>query len=313
MKGIINDKVFIKTEGIGYKEKFLFSRNSLGFRNNEFDASKIDGIFMGGSTAVEKSLKYEDTIVGILNNKFKNKKIIIANAGQQGKSVYGYLCDFKYWFPKIKNLKPKYYIFYTGINEVNKFKNSEFLNCTLSTSKMGTLEKIYDYILISSLYLSNIRKIRLKYGLGTGLIVFKYQLDNEVLYKSYQEVDEIYHGTENFNNTLTIKQIKVLDNYKSNLEKLKVIFDERKIKPIFITQIRREGISNSLYLINRQTKIFAQKNDYILIKLDEELVLNSRDFIDGPHTNQKGSKKVADFIYNKVKKYFLDIEDNKIN
>ena len=136
------------------------------------------------------------------------------------------------------------------------------------------------------------------------MINFKYKIDNDVLQKSYHEVNEEYNNTENFKNSLTINQIKAIDNYKSNLKKLKVIFDERKIKPIFITQVGREGIEKDLYLINRETKIFAKKNDYILIKLDEELGLNSKDFIDANHTSQKGSRKVADYIYSKIKKYF---------
>ena len=80
----------------GKKKEFYFSKNSFGFRNKEIEASKIDVIFLGGSTTIQMYIEKKNTIVGILNEKFKEKNIFIANAGMEGKSSYGYLCDFKY-------------------------------------------------------------------------------------------------------------------------------------------------------------------------------------------------------------------------
>ena len=114
MRGHINASVNVQTEIQGIKKEFIFFRNSSGFRNYEINNSEIDIVFVGGSTTIQSYLPYEETTVGILNKYFKNDGIIIANAGLEGKSTYGYLCDFEYWCSNLENLNPKYYIFYTS-------------------------------------------------------------------------------------------------------------------------------------------------------------------------------------------------------
>ena len=111
------------------------------------------------------------------------QKIFIANAGMKGKSTYGYLCDFKYWFSKIENLNPKYYIFYTGIIDSSKTRNHKFLNCEHITSRQHKFDKLKDYIFNSSFFISNTRKIKLKYGIGLGLIVYdNTNTNSEIIY-----------------------------------------------------------------------------------------------------------------------------------
>ena len=100
--------------------KFIYKRNFYGFRGEEIkDLSKIKYVFLGGSTGNERFLPENLTIVGKLNQKFINnkKKIKIINASVDGKTLNGHINDFKYWFPKLNNFKPKYFIIYSGIND----------------------------------------------------------------------------------------------------------------------------------------------------------------------------------------------------
>ena len=305
MKGSINDKVIIQTNIDGKKKEFYFTKNSFGFRNKEIEASKIDVIFLGGSTTIQRYIEKKNTIVGVLNEKFKEKKIFIANAGMQGKSTYGYLCDFKYWFSKIKNLNPKYYIFYIGINDGFKTRNSKFLNCENITSRQNKFDQLKDYIFNSSFFISNTRKIKLKYGIGLGLITYdNTNTNSEIIYSPLLNLH--YLNYTNAKNLYTKKLLKNsnLNNYRESLEVLKQIFKEKKITPIFITQLTALGLTENLYYINEETKKFAIENNFILIKLDEELKLNKSDFYDSEHTNDEGSKKVAEYIYNNIKNLF---------
>ena len=41
----------------------------------------------------------------------------VVNAGIDGQSTIGHIWNFQDWFPKIENLKTKYFIFYIGLNE----------------------------------------------------------------------------------------------------------------------------------------------------------------------------------------------------
>ena len=78
---------------------------------------------------------------------------------------------------------------------------------------------------------------------------------------------------------------------------------DRKIIPIFITQIKFDGLgSHNLFLINEYLKKFCKKNNYKIIKLDEmNYILDDKDFYDDVHTTIKGSKKISDLIYLRLK------------
>ena len=160
LRGHINAKVRVETFENGIKKEFIFFRNSNAFRNYEIDNKEIDVVFVGGSTTIQSYLPYEETIVGILNQLFKNKKILFVNAGMEGKSTYGYLCDFKYWFSKINDLNPKYYIFYTGYNDTFNKENSKKIECEGITSRDSNLKKLSDYLINTSFILSNLKIIK---------------------------------------------------------------------------------------------------------------------------------------------------------
>ena len=59
-----------------HKGTSLYKRNNLAFRvgKKEVKPKNIDIIFVGGSTTNQKFLNYQDTIVGNLDNHFKEKK-----------------------------------------------------------------------------------------------------------------------------------------------------------------------------------------------------------------------------------------------
>lgn len=298
LRGHINAKVKMNTSINGIEKEFIFFRNSNAFRNYEVPNSEIDVVFVGGSTTIQSYLPYEETIVGYLNEMFKEKNILFANAGMEGKSTYGYLCDFKYWFSKLNDLNPKYYIFYTGYNDTWNSENSKKLNCDNITSSSSKIKKIIDYSINNSFILSNLKI--LKHELFQKKIEFKISSNKDWKYLSFKEAKKKFYKNEKSEN-----QKIIINNYKQNLKKLKKIFVKYNIKPIFITQVSNQGNENYLtYLINNETKIFAKENSYVIFKLDEEIKLSSEDFYDYVHNNANGSKKVATYIYNKILELF---------
>lgn len=295
LRGHINAKIKVKTSIDGNKKEFIFFRNSNAFRNYEILNSEIDVVFVGGSTTIQSYLPYEETIVGLLNKMFKEKNILFANAGMEGKSTYGYLCDFKYWFSKLRDLNPKYYIFYTGYNDTWNSKNSKKLNCDNITARKTRLEKFIDYLINNSFILSNVKII--KHELYQKKLIFEISSNKDSLkYLNFKDASKKYYNKEK-----SKKQKIVIENYKQNLEKLRKNFVKYNIKPIFITQVSNQGNDNfSTYLINKETKSFAKDNNYLIFKLDEEIKLTPRDFYDSVHSNSEGSKKIANYIYSKI-------------
>ena len=90
----------------GKEYRFFYKRNYWGFRGNEFDPKNVDIIFEGGSTGNQRYTPENLTIVGHLNQKFRklNNETLIYNASTDGKSISGYINDFKFWFPKFTKI-----------------------------------------------------------------------------------------------------------------------------------------------------------------------------------------------------------------
>tara|TARA_B100000787_G_scaffold125838_1_gene95067 strand:- start:323 stop:1348 length:1026 start_codon:yes stop_codon:yes gene_type:complete len=306
MRGQFNNSFKMVSEGAsvsGETQEFTFFRNSLAFRNYEVEAKDIDVIFNGGSTTVQSYLPYEQTIVGLLNKSLEDKNIIIANAGLEGKSTYGYLCDFKNWFSKIEDLNPKYYIFYTGYNDI--WNSSNIVGqkyCEGVTARQTKKHQLIDYLVNNSFLISSGLKLKNKYF--EQKVTFNantygsFYNQGSISYTAYEEAKKLNIKFKNPDPTR-------VPRYKRNLESLKKIIVAKRITPIFITQVDSLGNYNPVIRqINDITKNFAEDNNFIIIKLDEEINLKTSDFYDDVHTNKIGSEKVANFIYNKINDLF---------
>ena len=93
------------------------------------------------------------------------------------------------------------------------------------------------------------------------------------------------------------------------LEILKEIFSKERIKPIIITQVEYNGLSNKkLFLVNEFLKKFSIENNIDIIKLDEIIKMELNDFYDKVHTTPSGSKRIADAIYPELKKILTKID-----
>ena len=108
---------------IRYNEKnyeYIYLRNYNGFIGDEIDPKEIQAVFIGGSTADERWKPREFSIVEQINKNFFDNSIDfkLTNAAIVGQTTVGYIANFKFWFPKLKDFKPKYFIFYTGINDL---------------------------------------------------------------------------------------------------------------------------------------------------------------------------------------------------
>ena len=287
------------------KFDYNFKRNSYGFIGEEVNPKNIKIVFMGGSTGEEMFKPYKYSIVGLLNNKFEEDEINvkITNASKGGKTTRGYVNDFLYWFPKIKNFNPKTYIFYTGLNDSSLSLPDHYDEIV----KVNIKDKLEDYIKNNSIFYELKKKIEFKYF---SKIRKYYGLEDQKLYYNYELVNyktaKLKFSKKKINEEKLIK----INNFSKNLKNLKYIIDKRKINPIFITQIQYDGLNNhSLFLINEYLKEFCKKNNYKIIKLDEmNFKLDNKDFYDHVHTTIRGSEKITNLIYSDLKEY-LEIKN----
>ncbi len=278
------------------KIEFLHKRNFYGFIGNEFDPKKVKVIFEGGSTGAEIWKPQENSIVEILNNLIasKNDEYKIYNASVNGKSIRGYIHDFNHWFKKIPNFKPEYVIFYLGINdryflddELHRFYDQQY--STIFS------KKVRDYIKNNSFFLEKIKKIENKFFTKNKILynMNKNNLYNNFNYINYSKALSMHSNSLNDTDKIFIKKLN------ERLKNLNKIITKNKFIPIFITQVKFDGLSEKrLFLVNEEIKKFTKLHNYILIPLDEIIIeMKREDFFDEYHTTIDGSKRIADAIY----------------
>ena len=277
---------------------FYYKRNFYAFRGDEFDPSDVEVVFEGGSSGNEKFLPEEYTIIGNLNKYFKenNSEIIIYNASTDGKTTRGYVNDFLYWFPKIPNFNPKFFIFYIGMND-SKYQYERYDYKFPKTRS----KKLRDYIKNNSIILGMTKKIENKYF---PQLTEVYTISNKELYKNFEYVNFEEAKKKHSLNNLTEEEKSLLLTFKSRLKNLKIIIKKNKFIPIFITQIKFNGLSDkNLFLTNQELKRFSKSNNFHLIALDEltnNMEIN--DYFDPLHTSISGSEKIAMTLYPYLKK-----------
>ena len=270
---------------------FAYKRNFWGFRGDEFNPKDVKIIFQGGSTGNQRMHPEELTIVGQLNKLLKDDEINVKiyNSSTDGKSVQGYINDFNYWFPKIPNLKPKYIIFFIGINDtfISTEKHWDY------KVSYDSIDKVKDYIKNNSIFVDKYKTFQNKFFPRN---ILAYEPSSNKLYEGFFYTDFNTAKSKDFtqNQELRVK----IKQFKKRLNDLNDIIIDKNITPVFITQVMFNGLENKhLYSVNNELKNFAQSNGYFLIALDELLKMGKGDYYDPIHTTPQGSKKIANTIY----------------
>ena len=306
MRGKRLQKIEFDFERENFSKKVIFKRDFYGFRedfefDNKYDLSKIKIVFNGGSTGEEMYKPYSKTIVGNLNNFLKNDKFEhkIYNASLAGKSSQGKINDFYIWFNKLDNFNPDIMIFYLGIND-RRIPKKRFHD---NNDQLNLKQKIINTISQKSFFWDKIKKIKDLYFTSKvdGYLLF----DNEVSEKIKKGFVSYEQASKKFTK-ISLEENLIIDNYKKNLNIIKKIVNEKKITPIFITQINYEGNGDRiLYFLNKNLKEFCKKNNFKIVKLDEKIIepVNHL-FFDEVHTNELGSDYISKLIYPDLKSFF---------
>ncbi len=270
-----------------------YIRDDYGFRikENKINPGLINIVFAGGSTINQKFLNYEETIVGILDNKIKKYKLV--NSGVDGMSIIGHINSFDFWYNKINNFKPLYYIFYIGVNDQFIFTSGK--TKSIDELKESSLkEQLREYFEANSFLYKQFRIFKsslfLKYNSQKGVNIVN-------------EKTVVYHERSNdeFNSYIQFQEKKIdyekYQIYNSYLEKLtnKVIKSGSNI--IYLTQTSGHGMNDNLYLISFTIMDHCKKFDLICLNLAKDAGLEYEDFYDHLHLNRRGSIKVSNYLY----------------
>lgn len=306
-----------------------------GFRGNYNSTEDIDILTIGGSTTKQDYIGDGYTWQDVLSKNFQNhnKHISVVNAGIDGQSTFGHINNFHEWFPLVPNLRPKYILFYIGINDFyrNAFDNydnfdvekrhSNFIEIFKRKSIFAKIHRIYRGNYLASAYGLN---HDLNYSLDTSSWT-SVPLLKPIDYTKLMSTD--------------------LDLYEGRLKTLSILAEEIGAIPIFVTQTTRrfhfdgitikgeksadilhntidEGLKynyngieyngvdfyHMMNILNRTTMRFAENNGYIAIDLAEDLIGEFDifyDYYDAVHNTPSGAKKIGDYLFLRLKHLFL--------
>lgn len=298
---LCNQSYTYKNEFGFYKDKKnIYQRDQFGFRGKK-NSSNIDILTIGGSTTDERYLNEKDTWSELLEYNFFKDGIIIdvVNAGIDGQSTIGHIWNFKNWFPKIKNFKPTYIIFYIGLNERLNSKEISRYDNNINASDTNIKRKIIDI---------------LKKNNGIAYRLFK------VFYKKYfyKETIDAGHRKRNpvyelpkFKKNIDQSQIKylvnnldLLDKYSKEFGAIPIFINQKTLRGIKINKINYSISEFDILFYEKQIadiiKNYCIKNNINFINLFDEINFENKDFYDLVHTTPSGAKKIADFIYDKL-------------
>ena len=320
---IIRDRKYVYQTDL-YAEKPVtvqYSRDIYGIRGGHCfnKPEEIDILTIGGSTTDQRYITDGETWQDFLEEKFKNdgKNVIVGNAGIDGQSTIGHIKNFEVWFPMIPRLKPKYMLFYIGINDFYRINDdSRFDALTDSAAAMLA---------------------------GSSPFVEKLK-DNSVLYNLLRKAlgwfsthkNKIGHEKTDFSRlAYTYKGVapkRLFELYEKNIavfeNRLSLLLQHtRKMgaTPIFVMQPslmfrfdksgKVMGVTDVYYiekhpyngvdfyhlLSKLNASIKEQRNGSILVDLTDVRDWQETDFYDLFHNTPKGAKKVGWEIYKKLK------------
>jgi len=102
------------------EREIIYSRDRWGLRGDYGEPEDITILTIGGSTTDQRYISDGWTWQDVMMRNFNASELAVgvANAGVDGRTTFGHQHDFDLWFPKIKNLRPRYVLLYVGINDM---------------------------------------------------------------------------------------------------------------------------------------------------------------------------------------------------
>ena len=290
---------------------FEYKRNYYGFRGKEIPLDQISAVLVGGSTADERYKPEEFTITEVVNKEISKEisNIKIFNAGIEGQSTRGHLANLKYWFPKLKNFKPKYLIYYIGIND-QSLAGAEDDTGDGVVIDSNTGQRIWDNIKTRSIFYDLARKYKHKYYTSEKKVNYDFDAGSQKYNEKQKKKNLEFLTYKEFIKKNSIENVlktknPIIKNYLSRVDKLYDKSIESGSIPVFINQLDGTGFHNKLLVsLNFFLIDHCKKNKYYCVDLAMELNGKQDYWWDGLHTTPKGSEAIASIVAPKLVEIF---------
>jgi hypothetical protein len=300
-----------------------YSRDKYGLRTNNLTPNNIEILTVGGSTTDQRLIRDGETWQDVLHKCLEQAgmPLGIANAGVDGQSTYGHIKNFEWWFPYIPDLKPKYILFYVGLNDFYKDVGDDYDRLGPDDKNFNLKEEIKK----NSVFWYMFRTFRDAY---IAMVVKK-----------------IGHGAINFSESSWTREAlqndysfmnKRLNDYRDRLRILADLTYKFGAKPIFVSQPSRMyrftangivGWSKAAYYdsdyqyngvdfyymmrkLDSVTRAVAIEKGASFVDLASHNIWVDDDFYDLIHMTPQGAKKVGEEL---AKELIIILNNNTTN
>lgn len=309
----------------GQSEDVVYTRDGFGFRGLDGPLDRIFMLTVGGSTTDQRFITDGQTFQDLLEAHFRRdgRTVDVVNAGIDGQSTFGHLLNFEEWFDKLPHLEPRYILFYIGINDFFDFSRRQGYDRVAKRTGSPLIRFAKDR---SAFYAA--------YRIGRSFL-----FPPPVAHRF--DIDASYFGPGSDYTTeravADYRTAAVEDSLSQLGERVAELADRsRRIgaRAIFVTQRSRlwhridgqlvgvpewrpDEFSPALkdfpamtgvdryHLERLQAEAIldaCRKAGAICIDLADEIEVDpDRDFHDNVHTTPSGSRKIADYLYQKLK------------
>lgn len=291
-----------------------YSRDRYGLRGvYGDDPSRINILTVGGSTTdqryISDGLTWQDVLQSALAS--AGTPVVVANAGVDGQSTFGHIKDFDWWFPYVPHLKPRYVLFYIGLNDTYIDDDSEYddlVHIVPNPLIAAIKENSAVYHLLRTIRGSFRATAVLKIG-HTKVDFTKVQWTGEALQQEYAFLSPRLDAFAN---------------------RLRVLVDKtRKLgsEPIFVTQASRhfKRVENEIrgradvmaflfgrkingvdyyHLIGRFNGVMAtvaREKQVVFVDLAADWKGEDGDFYDWAHMTPRGARKVGLYLFENLR------------
>lgn len=280
----------------------FYTRDQWGLRGAHETPDRIDILAVGGSTTNELYIDDDRIWTAVLQRKFTEtgSPVTIANAGIDGHSTVGHLNSFDLWFPRVPNLRPKYVLFYVGINDVQVEEHARYDTIVPNSTWQRVRRAVSNQSALNSAFRTVRGMIRAK----RARLVYLDDPPAMAPVDGIALVDKAAYAAR-------------IAKYAARLKVLASKVEAWGARSVFITQRRGDAFTINgrnfatgpkalpdrviQELFNAATMRVCRDVRAVCIDLAGDIDLTAADFTDALHTNPTGSRKIGVYLYGKLK------------
>ena len=286
-----------------------YRRDRFGLRGDYGgDPARIALLAVGGSTTNEQLVGEGDTWASILARGLgaAGKPLVVANAGVDGHSTAGHIRSFDLWFAKIPGLKPRYMLYYVGINDRGAAPDA--ISGPDSLAHDSAYRRFRTYVENNS---ALVRVVRVARGWLAARRIGVHHGTGK------RETKDSRWVPAKVSPDLATRARPNLEGYARRLRLLHARTLAFGATPIYVTQTNGDGrlvggavheIEESgggvrfaeLALYNAELLKFCAETKARCVDLAGELRFGPGDFYDSVHTTPQGSRKVGMYLAGKI-------------